>query len=607
MGSHVNRTIEPEDHVPTAAQVTRVFSQQRPDKSFFRNPEEEFLGGDDSEPVETVDFNSIGEFMNKHAHTSHERSMPAGESLTQGPSILNEIKAALSVVGQNISTDATNEPKRILLDSIGSQATEQSSTVLITDSQISAETSATRITQISNTVDNLDASAPGMAQPVQQAADELSNAPGGLRPEKDDEIPPFTIDPNPATGSERIEMHVIRDTASDQPLGLQLPDEEVIVYDAPNPRSGRATPNVTQPSNDESVQASASTLIASTSKIPEVKSFHETSFSFAGASKVAETNREIISTPRSRRLTKKGRQAARRVGRFKRSSFGMAGAMLEELHLHDEDDDETRGNRRYGSDIDWGDEDDDKVPEADSEMEKVSNGLDGMTIDSDVNLESMQSFVKSMSNEGFVYNRIDDSENEDDEAASEDSEDDSELDAIVAAEEELLVGEDNDAEDLADKGDEDEESSDDGESPNRNFQARLERARQIARGKQKENSTAAKPLFQSRMLKLRQANETEFVEAPDSDEEDWDESYTKAEETEDFFADLQVIARFLSAVLIIDLRSLRTCLTRMTTYCPVKAAKRRKHYFHSVQFMMAISLLHRQRRVRIRMHLLHIA
>ena len=59
------------------------------------------------------------------------------------------------------------------------------------------------------------------------------------------------------------------------------------------------------------------------------------------------------------------------------------------------------------------------------------------------------------------------------------------------------------------------------------------------------------------MLKLRQTEGAEFVEAPESDEdEDWDESYTKAEETEDFFADLQVMTSFLLTKYFIDLRPL---------------------------------------------------
>ena len=115
--------------------------------------------------------------------------------------------------------------------------------------------------------------------------------------------------------------------------------------------------------------------------------------------------------------------------------------MLEELHLHEDEEDKV-GQRRQGSDIDWGD--------GDSDVEKVSSSLGAMSVDSDLDPAAYSAFVKGMSRDGMAHTRIEDLEDaeklrledEDEEETSSSNEDDG-LDDALEAEETILMGEDD--------------------------------------------------------------------------------------------------------------------------------------------------------------------
>ena len=67
--------LEPEDHVPTAQQVARVFSHHGapapPQEAFFQDHGIDVFAEVDSEPVVTVDFNSLGKLLDETPGALH--------------------------------------------------------------------------------------------------------------------------------------------------------------------------------------------------------------------------------------------------------------------------------------------------------------------------------------------------------------------------------------------------------------------------------------------------------------------------------------------------------------------------------------------------------
>lgn len=170
----------------------------------------------------------------------------------------------------------------------------------------------------------------------------------------------------------------------------------------------------------------------------------------------------------------------------------MLGASLEEAHLHEGEEDSRVGQRRIGdSDLDWGDGSD--------AVEELSTGIGAMDIDADIDVKAMESFVKGMSADGSRHMTMDDiadseamkAEDEyEPERGSESDENssDEEVEAIVRAEEDILIGEvpaANGEEEAEDSDDDEDDEDDDEETPRRGFQARLEKIRRNAAGKKK--------------------------------------------------------------------------------------------------------------------------
>ncbi|EKM54770.1 uncharacterized protein PHACADRAFT_258843 [Phanerochaete carnosa HHB-10118-sp] len=237
-------------------------------------------------------------------------------------------------------------------------------------------------------------------------------------------------------------------------------------------------------------------------------------------------------TPRS--LLKQGARTCRKPPR----GFSSFGASLAEAQLHREDP--RAAERRIGdSDLEWGDD------ASDDGVEELENGVGDMAVDDELDINAMKSFVKSMGAEGSRMVTMDDIADaqhmqEEDEEGEEgegegstagSSEEDSELEAAVRMEEEFMVAESAEiaVDDVNEDGEEDEdgdEDSDDDEfdSPRRGFQARLQRIREhAAKGKGKAKA----------------------VQPPDSDE-DKDEDDVEmtlerswADEDEDFIAHIQ--------------------------------------------------------------------
>lgn len=303
-------------------------------------------------------------------------------------------------------------------------------------------------------------------------------------------------------------------------------DEEIIVYVAPHPRTGRITPapqqSLTHPIEEmqttsvitgveisetrredieisetredvELVEPPASTAESppgESSVAPPPPDFEAVSFSFEQTPRKRQT-RKVFPVGGPRSLLQRSKKARRRSLR----GFGAFGAMREEARLRERDPRESE-QRRGDSDVNWGDSSDEGI-------EELSNGIGTMELDEGISLNAMRSFVQSMSADGSRHLTMDDVADmerikaEDEEAAgkdedstaedgqedfsssSEKEDDDDELERAVDAEERHLVGED--AGDAGDSEDEDEEeSSDDEDTPRTSFQARLKKVRDRA-------------------------------------------------------------------------------------------------------------------------------
>ncbi|TCD63386.1 hypothetical protein EIP91_005617 [Steccherinum ochraceum] len=257
-----------------------------------------------------------------------------------------------------------------------------------------------------------------------------------------------------------------------------------------------------------SAKATSSALEISDLKttVPSPPAFESISFSFADTPTKRQTRR--LHPVKARSLVPKRRGARRKSLR----SFGAL--MSEEYEAGGREQDPRRHEQRRGdSDVDWGDESDEGevlTVLKDTEVDQISDGVGSMDLDGDLDVNAMRNFVHSMSAEGSRQVTMDDladiekmrqedesedaGDDDDDGEGSEedeeiDSEEDEEVEAVLRAEERVLTGDGTaaDGPDASDdESDEEEEDDDDeGETPRRNFQARLEKMRSKVKGKQK--------------------------------------------------------------------------------------------------------------------------
>ncbi|KAJ7213150.1 hypothetical protein GGX14DRAFT_620332 [Mycena pura] len=281
-------------------------------------------------------------------------------------------------------------------------------------------------------------------------------------------------------------------------------DEEIIVYIAPHPRAGRAASPSPPPVEPPSLSSTSILTGATLSRTTPPPEFASVSFAFTPSPKKPPRQAPVLTVHDHKKARLKARQLARRIERraTAASSFGALGALVSEARLrgvdprHDE-------RRRGDSDVDWGDEDNDR--EADEES-------GGMDVDVELDVKAMQRFAMGMSAEGSAFVTMDDiqdaqrmliedaggpgsSEDEDEDESSEEEDedevrhgsedDDDEADAIVEAEEALMVAEPRD---LLEDDSEEEDSDDVDQSPRSGFQARLDRLRKAARERRPDDS-----------------------------------------------------------------------------------------------------------------------
>jgi len=294
----------------------------------------------------------------------------------------------------------------------------------------------------------------------------------------------FVVDTAPCEISFEASEYIIDSSiAGATPLGEIGEDEEIIVYDAPNPRRSRATTPHPAP------------------EIPQPPAFESISLSFSSKrnpdevlSNIVHTHRAagLKSTPRSRKLAKKERATARR--REERRSLFSMGLNMEERHAMAEAStarrDPRKSQRRRGdSDVDWGSDDED---DSEANLEEVRSGLEEMELDPDIaNITTLARFAHRVNGlAGDAFTTLDDlddiakmeAEDEEEEEDDDDEDDDAERDGSS--------NESNDAFDASERreiGEDIESSEDEDDTPRRSFQGRLNRLREKDKAKAASN------------------------------------------------------------------------------------------------------------------------
>ena len=339
--------------------------------------------------------------------------------------------------------------------------------------------------------------------------------------------PLFVIDTAPTlpfTNRSASDVILVDRTGHGETLGDQ--DEELIVYVAPHPRSGRASPvpavprvklprtsmltgrsvevgGLTSPIREDEDDANQQSMTANVDAGEDhLLSLAALSLGPATAASPPAHPTHTKAALRARKKAAGLRRKRQRQSKRGRMGFSAFGAMMSEARLREEDVKERRhprweSRRRGDSDLDWGTEDEDEgedgVVEEDG-VDALSNGLGGMEIDPDLDLDvdAMRGFVKSMSAEGSRFVTIDDIEDEarmqqedeedqggpegsSDSEHSNDEEEDEEEEEVLKIEEEILIAESEDSEELS------QDSDDEELSPSSNFQARLRKVRERSR------------------------------------------------------------------------------------------------------------------------------
>ncbi|KAF7357984.1 hypothetical protein MVEN_00845400 [Mycena venus] len=504
-----------QSHVPTADRVTRVFSGGTMPRIESSEDEEE----EGEETLEEIDFDDLGKlreevdaaaaalpdnpvpaatvevveerftgiFINKPQQTTVDSPMPdaaaeafnhvvdAVESTSATELTHDDVRGDITV---QLSVDATvPEPMLSVAESAPIVIFELAPTAVAEPTPIAvADPTPIAIVAVSE-------STPVVAP--DSAPDGLSTVTVESAPTATDAEPLFYIDTTP-TPLARAPGAVEAALAPLHAYPTSSDDEEVIVYDAPNPRAGRSGAASPAPP----VATTSVTIINESLPVPPP--FASVSFAPPTPSPKKQPARRqppVFTVRGHAKAQTKARALAKRVA--KRAA---AASSFKTTRAKDE-------RRRGDSDVDWGDEDSD---DDDGEDEG------GMAVDGDLDAAAMARFAKGMGQEGGRWVTMDD------------------VDAIVDAEEALMIAEPadlrGDEEEDSDEEDDDEDSDENDQSPKSGFQAQLERLRKAARDRGPDDSL-------------------ELMEMEFSDE---DEDYeflnkTWAERDQDFASEIQAI------------------------------------------------------------------
>lgn len=470
---------EEKSHVPTAERVARIFSGVSKPPACIDDS-----GGDEDEGLEEIDFNDLAAFQQKvdmeaGSTTQLNRTEQVdGEEKFTGvffdTATLKEVATSiteLSASQDDVTKDNTAEsapPSDSAPVSVTSSiavhiATE---TVVIEEASLPTEELSsesrpasagsasipTKVRSCSTPMDediiflSTALTEKATASPPIQMSDDREPA------KEQDELSLFFVDttPAPIVASTSTSLHIPLSAAPEE-----KDDDDEIVYEAPLPRSGVATP---------------------VSSKPPTSTFPPLSFSYLPSpQKLARRPHPAHSKTKSQ--LRERRQAAWVRKRRGSGSLVALGANVAEAQPYGGKDPRQDERRRGDSDVDWGDDTDD-------EIDKVVIGVDGMDLDPELELdvEAMKRFASGLDGNFKTMDDIDDEErmkkedeeDEDDESEDDDDEDEDSVRRAIEGEETMMLG-DSDAED-------------EDLSPDSSFQKRLQWLREGFRSGKTENN-----------------------------------------------------------------------------------------------------------------------
>ncbi|KAF7304997.1 hypothetical protein MKEN_01214400 [Mycena kentingensis (nom. inval.)] len=438
-----------QEHVPTAERVARVFSGSFPNAIDSADVSDEAL--------EEYDFSEIGRLQ-----AEVDAAVASGSLPSRTP--VEDVEEKFTGIWIERPQALVEVPATMHSDMV-----EESTTITTTTEDAITTTIAAEISVASS--------------PAQEPLFFVDTAPAEV-----------AAADAPSIGAEQslsniLERHIVPAVADDD-------DDEVIVYVVPHPRTASGRPRTPSPPRPVPIldTTAVSVLTGQILEPPPFSSISFSAFPTTPASGSGPSPRKALPTaaltPHGRNKSKLkaralGKRADRRTAGFYSAGFGFGarGAVLAEARLRG--DDPRKDQRRKGdSDIDWGDSDDEEAEEE-----------TGMQVDEDLDAGALVRFAKGLlGNEGGKWVTMDDVEDEkrmreeDEEEdvvrgeSGEDTEDSDvdeeelELNAVLDAEEAVMVGESDDE-------DEEEDSDDDldvEQSPNSAFQTRLDRLRKAS-------------------------------------------------------------------------------------------------------------------------------
>ena len=436
-----------EGHAPTADKVSRVFSNTHPhlfDNSFFGI----------EEGIEEVNFEDLA--------LVHERVLDSAPATLPDPTVQGEIF-------NDIIRKPATEP--------GVQPEEISDVALMTtETTIRTKTKAAEIKLPGRPVARTVTETAGLMTSTQdepmvvEPETTITTAEPVPTATPKDTPPLFVVDTNPSTSHKQIpvpayEVH-LRTVFPGESVMLEAgvepdPEDDVIVYDAPNPR-------ISTPKVDLATLADISFPNHTPSSTPrQINPLRRGKFAHVVGRNAKRGSSGVTGVKRKRLADHR--------------NFAAFGAMIAEARLRSQDDmkdkDPKEHLRRQGdSDIDWGgetDEDDEEGGPAVATAEGMD--LDPDLVGSGVTMAAMKGFVEAINGNHVTMDDLEDANTEEDSTSDDevDGEEDDDED-VESDEERMLIEEFLSGQDGSDLSGDDE---DDGLDPRAGFQARLDRLR----------------------------------------------------------------------------------------------------------------------------------
>lgn len=379
-----------DNDAPTANAVLRVFSgatltERKPDFASSYQPTTDVL---ESEELEEIDFNELGRLeLLEVSSTNQARIMGEG----------GEVKTLTASEVSPIESEPSIE--RYTDKALVDQSDLESLPVTkMLDEQGWACRQATQFTSLQLSTDSVMSTLPGV---------------------ESEDTPRFYSDATPSS-VDAVEQVIPSKTL---PLGVTADnddDDDIIVYVAPHPRrseatKAEATDTELLPSSYISILTGSTALYVGddldSSEIPQLTTeepsraapplFSSVSFSFnsTSASAQREKRRKAL-----KNKDKKSRKQRRNQARH--SSFSAIGLANAEARLQGQDP-QYEHRRRGASDVNWGSSDD--RDDVDTDFVDPSD----MQVDADVDLSSMQAFVRGMDGHGHSHITMEDLKEED--------------------------------------------------------------------------------------------------------------------------------------------------------------------------------------------------